>query len=162
MSLTQGQKKVKNAERQLAQSVSNPAEIKRLLQSRFAYGNAYHLLRRSEVWQIVKPLLGTIYHVKQDDMEVLAENSALSDAELIELGVAGAEPLKVLKHPNCGDLTLKKVAELWHSCSRGKSLDCVSRWATDEQIQRMYELHPPCRESNPPLGYEEFARRLAS
>lgn len=162
MSLTQGQKKARDAERQIARTTTDAPEIKRLLQSRFAHSHAYHqLLRRPEIWQTVRSLLGNVYLPEKEGMEVLAENPALNDTELVELGVADEEPLKVLKHPNCGDLTLKRVAELWHS-GRGKNLDCMSSWATSQQIERMYELHPPCRERNATLGYAEFAQRFAS
>ena len=161
MSLTKGQKKVRDAERAIAATTTDAVAIKKLLQGRFAHSHAYHqLLRRPEIWQIVSTLIGSVYHPEREGMEVLVENPALSDAELVKLGVADTKPLQALRHPQCGDQTLTIVAKLWHS-GRGQDLDCVPNWATAGQIEQMYELHPPCRERNSTLGYAKFAQDFA-
>lgn len=162
MSLTKGQKKIRDIERVLAQTTTDAAEIKKLLQSRFAHSHAYHqLLRRPEIWQTVRPLLGSIYHPEEEGVEALVKNPALTDTELVELGVADRKPLQVLRHEHCGDKTLTVVAKLWHN-GRGQDLDCVPEWATAAQIERMYELYPPCREKNSTIGYAEFCQQVAA
>jgi len=161
MALTKGQKRVRNSEGVEAKTVSDPKRIKELWTSRYNYWSLGSFLRRSDIWKQILELQRENPQVMEEHhLKILAEeNSAISDSELVELGVARRTPLYVLKNPNCGDECLAIVAELWET-GESSNMDCVPNWATEEQIQRMYELRPSCEDNNQTVGYAQFLSRF--
>lgn len=155
--LNKTQKKLRDQEAEFSKTVTDQKEIERLFPKHWL--NMYRLMERPDIWGIVKPLvLDNKYslRVNNGDFEPLLRNSALTDSDLVETSTAENEPLKVLKHPSCGDATLTLVAKIWHT-GEGTSLDCITNFATENQIAKMYELFPPCKEDNKTLRYGTYA-----
>jgi hypothetical protein len=169
MTLTKGQKRVRDMEAAEAKTVTDPNMIWELLDSRFAKANAYILLLREDV----QPLL---FQWWQDSFDWLKEKEpewldgvcdrypieSLSEEDLIKSRIVEINPQRILLHGKCGDTLLIEIANIWSniesSCAfdskwRGKDasfrdvprpnkkiIDDISSTVNVKQLKRMYAL----------------------
>jgi len=165
--LTKGQKKIRDAEKEESNTVIDPKRIAELFDKHSF--NQSRLLARPEIWSTVKPLVvsalssyPTAANLFQSGeyAEYLLENPALTDDDLAELQVPDVSALHCLAHVNCGDKCLLIISRLWESILNFKNIDCLTSWASIEQIERMYVLNPRCKTKNATLGAADFALQV--
>ncbi|MBL1434054.1 hypothetical protein COB87_000535 [Candidatus Wolfebacteria bacterium] len=116
MDLTKEGRGRRNKRLLAAQNVSTDAEAIALWNEedrpQIVQWTRVYLIKNSKVWGAIKPLYVNCIDLADIGPDALLQNIALTDRELVELGVVTQNPHGVLKHPNCGDFTRKRVEEI--------------------------------------------------
>ena len=121
MSLTKGQKKLRDREIEESKTVCDPERIAELLESRFVDRFIETLLSRTEVHEWVLPwwkenrkkLHYPGEHFSTESLYREIASDDMTDEELVDCGLVEYSPRKVLRHPNCGDECLKAILKKW-------------------------------------------------
>ena len=159
MKLTKSQKKFRDQQIEEAKAVTDASAAVELWERKYPKPQIsewvrYYLLKNPNVWEAIRPLLRASARITEAE-HALLENPALSDNDLFEFDVVDQRPLHTLRHPGCGDLCLSHIAALWEK-NEGANIDCVPSWASKDQIERMFELRPSCKDNNATLEYNHF------